>query len=222
MFIRSVKAADERIISMASSSVDAEETTSDVDEEYLPPVPERRTKSALKRRKPSPKVAKEEHRNKKVEADKFRFAIPQFIVSDDATELCDSENSRNIKTLTTTTIVPKSLEECGEFYSVVLEGVHSEESIYKCKHCPKAFSTAEHLILHSRKVHMCQHCLECFAKTSDLSKHIKEVHHTFGCLICDRSFRSNGNLRQHMRNNHSVYLPAQVTLMAADRPTYGS
>lgn len=87
------------------------------------------------------------------------------------------------------------------------------KSIFKCKHCPKAFATAYHLMIHTRKSHVCQHCLEAFEKPTDLYAHIKEKHDKFDCLLCGRVFRSNSNLRQHMRKMHSVFLPAHVSLL---------
>lgn len=86
-------------------------------------------------------------------------------------------------------------------------------SIYKCKYCPKAFAAPYHLMIHTRKSHMCQYCLEAFVKVTDLYKHVKEMHNSFDCLLCGRSFRTNGNLRQHMRKVHSVFLPAHVSLL---------
>lgn len=93
------------------------------------------------------------------------------------------------------------------------------KSIFKCKHCPKAFATAYHLMVHARKSHVCQHCLEAFEKPNDLYAHIKEKHNKFDCLLCGRVFRSNSNLRQHMRNMHSVFLPAHVSLLNLDDKT---
>lgn len=86
-------------------------------------------------------------------------------------------------------------------------------TIFKCKHCPKAFATPYHLMIHTRKSHVCQHCLAAFEKPTDLYKHIKDKHNTFECLICSRIFKSNSNLRQHMRKTHEVFLPAHVSLL---------
>lgn len=86
-------------------------------------------------------------------------------------------------------------------------------SIFKCTYCPKAFSTPYHLMIHTRKSHVCQHCLQGFDKPTDLYKHIKEKHNQFECLLCGRVFKSNSNLRQHMRKMHSIFLPAHVSLL---------
>lgn len=93
------------------------------------------------------------------------------------------------------------------------------QSIYKCKYCPKAYASAHHLMMHTRKVHMCQYCLSVFEKVTDLYKHSKETHKTFECLMCGCVFRSNGNLRQHMRSYHSIFLPAYVSLLSVEKKT---
>lgn len=223
IFCQRIRASDEQLLGVGEIADESDEIelNEEIIKERSPePVertPKKRPSSTPNQQpiKKSPKVQKANDNSK--DGTNFRFAIPQFIISADKTEFIEMENSKNIKTMSISTIVPNRLDDFADFYSFIEHDDRNDETIYKCKYCPKAFSTAEHLILHNRKVHLCQHCLEPFAMTSDLSKHTKEVHRAFDCLICDKSFRSNGNLRQHMRNNHSIYLPAQVTLMAADK-----
>lgn len=131
----------------------------------------------------------------------------------------DSETSptRNkIKTLKTSTIVASNLQEIGDLCAITIDGDHDGQSIYQCKYCPKAFAGPYHLMIHTRKSHQCQYCMSAFVKVADLYKHVKEAHNSFDCLLCGRTFRTNGNLRQHMRKNHSVFLPAHVSLLNAN------
>lgn len=132
---------------------------------------------------------------------------------------CENETSpiRNkVKTLKTSAIVASSLQEIGDLCAITIDGDHDGQSIYQCKYCPKAFAGPYHLMIHTRKSHQCQYCLRAFVKVADLYKHVKETHNSFECLLCGRVFRTNGNLRQHMRKNHSVFLPAHVSLLNAD------
>lgn len=219
IFCQRIKLSDERFLNIGEITdepveEDEDEILSNVVVDLpLPSIETPKKRSPpLSENKKSPKMHKTDNPNETI----FKFSIPQFIISSDKTEFINLENSEFIKTMNITKIIPNSIDEYSEFYSFIEEDERNAETIYKCKYCPKAFSTGDHLIVHNRKVHLCQHCLEPFSLTSDLSKHTKEMHQTFDCLICDRSFRSNGNLRQHMRNNHSIFLPAQVTLMPAE------
>lgn len=144
---------------------------------------------------------------------------PLEILDDDTTtgyanELSPTRN--NVKTLKTSAVVTSNLQEITDLCAITIDGDHNSESIYQCKYCPKAFAGPHHLMIHTRKSHQCQYCLTAFAKVTDLSKHVKETHNTFSCLLCGRVFRSNGNLRQHMRKNHEVFLPAHVSLINVD------
>lgn len=121
---------------------------------------------------------------------------------------------KKIKTLTPSAIIPDNLDKINEL-CMLPEDVNGDgHSIYKCNYnCPKAFATPYHLMVHMRKSHMCQYCLGTFTKINDLYEHVKDVHKTFNCLLCSKEFQSNGNLRQHMRKNHSIFLPAHISLL---------
>lgn len=141
---------------------------------------------------------------------------------DGPTSKFDSEISptrNNVKTLKTSAVVASNLHEISDWSAMALDGDHDSQSIYQCKYCPKAFAGPYHLMIHTRKSHQCQYCLSAFAKVTDLYKHVKETHNSFDCLLCGRVFRTNGNLRQHMRKNHSVFLPAHVSLLNASEAT---
>lgn len=126
-----------------------------------------------------------------------------------------SESHRkNIKTLKPSAVIPPDLDKINELLGLSpLDSDGDIQSIYKCSHCPKAFAAPHHLMIHMRKSHLCQYCLATFSKINDLYTHVKEMHKTFECLLCGKEFQSNGNLRQHMRKNHSIFLPAHISLL---------
>lgn len=126
----------------------------------------------------------------------------------------DSESTRKrIKTLKPSAVIPMDLKQINELCLSPLEIDSDTQSIYKCNHCPKAFAAPHHLMIHLRKSHLCQYCLATFSKINDLYSHVKEFHKTFDCLLCSKEFQSNGNLRQHMRKNHGIFLPAHISLL---------
>lgn len=126
----------------------------------------------------------------------------------------DSESTRKrIKTLKPSAVIPMDLNQINELCLSPLEIDSDAQSIYKCNHCPKAFAAPHHLMIHLRKSHLCQYCLATFSKINDLYSHVKEMHKTFDCLLCSKEFQSNGNLRQHMRKNHGIFLPAHISLL---------
>lgn len=164
----------------------------------------------------------------------INIALPHFIIanadsneheiqhtdgankSDDGDSQSDSESYRKkIKTLKPSAIIPPDLNKINEMCRspMKINGDIDTQSIYKCSHCPKAFASPQHLMIHMRKSHMCQYCLATFSKINDLYSHVKEAHQTFDCLLCSKEFQSNGNLRQHMRKNHSIFLPAHISLL---------
>lgn len=177
----------------------------------------------------------------------LNIALPKFVITTDpstsddedfpGTEqnpLIDDDNSptkrtNRIKTLNISAVVlsrevmenePLDLQDICASAAGITELTDDDdgtESIYKCKYCPKAYASGHHLMMHTRKVHMCQYCLSVFEKVNDLYKHAKETHKTFECLMCSCKFRSNGNLRQHMRAYHSIFLPAYVSLISVDK-----
>lgn len=134
--------------------------------------------------------------------------------NEDADSQSDSESYRKkIKTLKPSAVIPPDLNKINELCMSPIEFDGDSQSIYKCSHCPKAFAAPHHLMIHMRKSHMCQYCLATFSKINDLYSHVKEMHKTFDCLLCSKEFQSNGNLRQHMRKNHSIFLPAHISLL---------
>lgn len=162
------------------------------------------------------------------------IALPHFIItnvqfdedesqieSDSKTDIYDDDlqsgsesHRKNIKTLKPSAVIPPDLDKINELLGLSpLDSDGDTQSIYKCSHCPKAFAAPHHLMIHMRKSHLCQYCLATFSKINDLYTHVKEMHKTFECLLCGKEFQSNGNLRQHMRKNHSIFLPAHISLL---------
>lgn len=125
---------------------------------------------------------------------------------------------KQVKTLKPSAIIPSDLNKINELLSMPpLENdtdTDNKLTIFKCSHCPKAYASPHHLMVHMRKSHLCQYCLATFSKITDLYGHVKEEHRTFECLLCSKEFQSNGNLRQHLRKNHSIFLPAHISLLS--------
>lgn len=163
------------------------------------------------------------------------IALPHFVITnsvgkedrvhdDGSLDFMDNKVDANkakpptkpVKTLIASVIVPNSLAEINELCVSSLQAEDDAESIFQCSHCPKAFAAPYHLMIHMRKSHLCQYCLSTFAKINDLYEHVKEAHASYDCLLCSREFQSNGNLRQHMRKNHSIFLPAYISLLNLD------
>lgn len=160
------------------------------------------------------------------------IGLPHFIVTDNLSDdetisgcgrmdgITDNDRAeteshlKKIKTLTPSAIIPDNLDKINDLCMEPSEvGGDGGLSIYKCTYCPKAFAAPYHLMLHMRKSHVCQYCLSTFSKINDLYDHVKETHKTFSCLLCSKEFKSNGNLRQHIRKNHSIHLPAHISLL---------
>lgn len=137
----------------------------------------------------------------------------QVAFESDVNDMDGSKNEKKIKTLRPSAIIPPNLEKINELSMSPMEMDADLQAIYKCSHCPKAFASSHHLMIHMRKSHMCQYCLATFPRITDLCSHVKEMHKTFDCLLCSKEFQSNGNLRQHMRKNHSIFLPAHISLL---------
>lgn len=122
---------------------------------------------------------------------------------------------KQVKTLKPSAIIPSDLNKINELLSMspLENDTDTKSTIFKCSHCPKAYAAPHHLMVHLRKSHLCQYCLATFIKITDLYGHVKEMHRTFECLLCGKEFQSNGNLRQHMRKHHSIFLPAHISLL---------
>lgn len=123
---------------------------------------------------------------------------------------------KQVKTLKPSAIIPADLNKINELLSMspLEDDTDPKSTIFKCSHCPKAYAAPHHLMVHLRKSHLCQYCLATFEKINDLYGHVKEMHRTFECLLCGKEFQSNGNLRQHMRKHHTIFLPAHISLLS--------
>lgn len=242
-FWQQIKQSDDRFVKeSAKKETQRNETEIEIEEnrlvEYVEDIPEPQEKTdsqqlPVKRkiRKTNPKPIETPETNETKIG--VNIALPHFVIAnaeydeheiqdqlesgiktEDGDSQSDSESYRKkIKTLKPSAVIPPNLDKINELCMSPIEFDGDTQSIYKCSHCPKAFAAPHHLMIHMRKSHMCQYCLATFAKINDLYSHVKEMHRTFVCLLCDKEFQSNGNLRQHMRKNHSIFLPAHISLL---------
>ncbi|XP_055315130.1 zinc finger protein 423-like [Sitodiplosis mosellana] len=240
-FWQQVKESDEKFMKESEKKEEQQNETEAEENrmiEFVDIVPEQLSKTdslstPVKRkiRKTKPKPSESPDTNEKKIG--VNIALPHFVIANaefdehetqdtiengikngDGDSQSDSESYRKkIKTLKPSAVIPPDLDKINELCMSPMEIDGDTQSIYKCSHCPKAFAAPHHLMIHMRKSHMCQYCLATFAKINDLYSHVKEMHKTFDCLLCSKEFQSNGNLRQHMRKNHSIFLPAHISLL---------
>ncbi|XP_055703485.1 PR domain zinc finger protein 15-like [Phlebotomus papatasi] len=155
--------------------------------------------------------------------------FPQFVVCPAETKklLSDVASGRiseeflqrrnNLKMLDVTGMMISLNNHHGVLQHELVESEHDKDDMYLCRYCPKSFTTAHHLMMHTRKSHMCQFCLLGFAKVDDLHVHIEQDHHRFECHFCPREFSCNNNLRMHLKKRHGIALPAYVSLITVEK-----
>lgn len=175
--------------------------------------PAKNTKS-LKQRK-----IKNKSINKTLAKGKYCIAMPRFVIKNQHQSLFETDynSSIEIKTMDVEAIEIKynDLKNITKDMEIIEDPLNSTKNItYSCKYCPKAYSTTNHLILHARKCHLCQFCLKGFVKTFDLFAHIHEMHSYFDCLLCTKNFTKNSSLRSHLKRNHDISMPANVSLVS--------
>lgn len=88
---------------------------------------------------------------------------------------------------------------------------NKENNSFKCKFCPKSFTTTERLQRHSLvhepdelKPNECSHCSKRFSNPSALASHIK-IHlygsNLFQCLCCQERFKYIPEFNQHVKTH---------------------
>lgn len=170
-----------------------------------------------------PKSAKKRSSPKKTPTTtgKYCIALPRFVFTQQSpNETMDDSgaSSKRTKVLDVEAVEIKygDLQDIPKDIDIVDSDNDSIETpIYACKYCPKAYSTQNHLILHTRKCHLCQYCLQGFVQIADLHAHNKEAHSEFDCYVCPaKKFYSSSSLRGHMKRNHGISLPVHVSLLS--------
>lgn len=131
--------------------------------------------------------------------------IPNYIF----TREVNNQQEKNVLLVEKATVSP----EAGNFQCENDLDRSDTDEIFYCKHCPKAFSTRYHLLIHTKNVHLCQYCLMNFATILARNKHVREEHKSFRCSLCSFQSRYATNLRAHLRKMHSVALPAHVSIL---------
>lgn len=172
-------------------------------------------------------------------AEKDCFVITKFVLTNDETTIHSNTNNNlsssspsstttitSTSTPSTTTVSQIRMFDMAPVEVNATSGINIKDSddeetnienlntMYKCKYCPRAYSTSHYLIKHARKSHYCQFCMKGFEKTDDLFKHTRKVHNNFQCTLCKRDFTCNSNLRQHMKRIHNVILPPHTSILS--------
>ncbi|XP_059622656.1 zinc finger and BTB domain-containing protein 6-like isoform X2 [Phlebotomus argentipes] len=127
------------------------------------------------------------------------------------------KQQHRLKMLDVTGVMISLENHRGVLQQQVIQTDEDKEDMFLCRYCPKSFSTAHHLMMHTRKSHVCQFCLQGFAKLDDLHMHIEQEHVKFECHFCPREFSCNNNLRSHLKKTHGVTLPAYVSLITVEK-----
>ena len=117
--------------------------------------------------------------------------------------------------LNTHNVRPLKCRKCDQRFNDKLglrthvEAKHDKLKIFKCDLCHKTFSAARFLYQHRREIHELERKAECdicgfISKgTLNLKKHLKSKHtedtKKYQCNACDKSFKTNYNLKTHER-----------------------
>lgn len=86
-------------------------------------------------------------------------------------------------------------------------------TIFKCKHCVKAFASADFLLRHTLSSHLCLICLETVENYKELNKHSKQ-HSEIVCHFCQKNCGSSSNFRQHLKKQHMLHIPNHIGIVA--------
>lgn len=124
------------------------------------------------------------------------------------------ENNQNVFVIN---VSPRTLERpLNSSYFFDTSWISNEDttSVYKCKHCVKAFSNSAFLVKHSCNSHLCLICMGVVDNYKDLSKHSKDVHSLIKCNFCCKPCGSSANYRQHLKKQHLLNLPNHVGILS--------
>lgn len=92
----------------------------------------------------------------------------------------------------------------------------AQQKPFKCNPCNQTFSGTASLISHLKKSHQnldcglfqCPNCLKQFSTRSTMARHIRKSNcfnlddYPFNCKLCDKCFKRNNRLNQHVFQDH--------------------
>ena len=112
-------------------------------------------------------------------------------------------------------------------YKMVKTPNNAEEPTVTCEICNKDFKEKHklkrHMMIHTgEKPHTCSICGKSFSLEYNLNPHVR-VHtgeKPFICQIpgCEKSFTQSGNLKTHMKTNHSQRIEDEIVLKKEETP----
>ncbi|CRK86235.1 CLUMA_CG000041, isoform A [Clunio marinus] len=94
------------------------------------------------------------------------------------------EQDQTVITLNVTPVTAERPEKGNYKFDPLLTNSCDTSSIYKCKHCIKAFSKAEFLLKHTTTSHLCLLCMEIASNYKELSDHMRKFHSSINCAFC--------------------------------------
>ncbi|RZF39183.1 hypothetical protein LSTR_LSTR014669 [Laodelphax striatellus] len=96
------------------------------------------------------------------------------------------------------------------------EHMKSEHVDLKCKDCGKSFPSKSrlksHSSIHKEKKYLCELCSSAFHRLDQYKSHYKRKHtdlKDFICRECGKSWKTKGDLSQHMRVHDDRYRPVR-------------
>lgn len=127
------------------------------------------------------------------------------------------ENEQSIYSFKTSALCLVRSEKTDHFDFDVSYLDHADQSsIYKCRSCVKAFSTADFLLKHILASHICIWCLACLENCKQLQEHSRQVHSKIVCPFCEKFCGSTVNFRKHLKKQHLLTnLPQHLGILCS-------